>query len=312
MNRQPLWQGFPGFAIRVIIIHMLTYFTFGILASNIFDYQEIFKQPVIRDFMLPMTERNMWLGPFLQPVRGLVFAIGLWPIRGLLLEKKRSWLILWGLLVTIGIISTPAAAPSSLEGMLFSRIPMWYHLMGLPEICLQTLLFSIWLIWWERQTVRVAQPQVKQPRAWVSALVRAIMAACFAYMGYAVGGLLLVAITNARTVASGAEPIDVAASGANFKMQFMFIVAFLVNVGAALWVTPRWMQGQLPLWALFGLFWLIDALVPWVYQTLVFGGSDIPTVFMLGLFPAIILTLGMWLSYRKRAADPGRPIAKSA
>lgn len=312
MKGQPFWQSFPGFAIRVIVLHVLTYFTFGILASNVFDYKEIFKQPVIRDFMLPMAERNMWLGPFLQPVRGLVFAIGLWPVRGLLLEQKRSWLTLWGLLVTIGILSTPAAAPSSLEGMLFTRIPMWYHLMGLPEICLQTLVFSIWLIWWERQTVRVTRPEVKQPRAWVSALVRAIMAACFAYMGYAVGGLLLVAITNANAAASGAEPIDVATSGANFKMQLMFIVAFLVNVGAALWITPRWSEGQIPLWALFGLFWIIDALVPWMYQTLVFGGSDTPTVIVLGLFPALILTLSMWLSYRKRAANAGVPITKSA
>ncbi len=310
MNRQPFWQGFPGFAIRVVVIHMLTYFTFGILASNVFDYKEIFKQPVIRDFMLPMTERNMWLGPFLQPVRGLVLAIGLWPIHGLLLEKKRSWLILWGLLVTIGIISTPAAAPSSLEGMLFSRIPMWYHLMGLPEICLQTLLFSIWLIWWERQTVRVSRPAVKQPAAWISALVRAVMAACFAYMGYAVGGLLLVAMTNARAAASGAQPIDVAASGANFKMQFMFIVAFVINLGTALWVTPQWSLRQMPLWALFGLFWIIDALVPWMYQTLVFGGSDIPTAIMLGLFPALILTVAIVLSNRNRAARTGLPITK--
>ncbi len=189
---------------------------------------------------------------------------------------------------------------------------MWYHLMGLPEICLQTLLFSIWLIWWERQTVRVSQPQVKQPGAWVSALIRAIMAACFAYMGYAVGGLLLVAITNATAAASSADQIDVAASGANFKMQFMFIVAFVINVGTALWVTPRWSRGQMPLWALFGLFWIIDGLVPWLYQTLVFGGSDIPTVIMLGLFPALILTLSMWLSYRKRAAEAGVPITKSA
>lgn len=162
MNGQGIWQRFPGFAVRVIVLHMLTYFIFGILASNVFDYKEIFKQEVIRGYMLPMTERNMWLGPFLQPVRGLVFAIGVWPIRGLLLEKKRGWLILWGLLVTIGIISTPAAAPSSLEGMLFSRIPMWYHLLGLPEICLQTLVFSIWLVWWEQQTVKGAQPEAQQ------------------------------------------------------------------------------------------------------------------------------------------------------
>ncbi len=66
------------------------------------------------------------------------------------------------------------------------------------------------------------------------------------------------------------------------------------------------------LWALFGLFWLTDALVPWLYQTVVFGGSHIPTAVQLGLFPALILTLSMWLSYHKRAAEAGVPITKSA
>ncbi len=66
------------------------------------------------------------------------------------------------------------------------------------------------------------------------------------------------------------------------------------------------------LWVLFGLFWIIDAVVPWMYQTIVFGGSDLPTVIMLGLFPALILTLSMWLSYRKRSAEAGVPVTKSA
>src|SRR5512135_206149 len=216
MDRQPFWQGFPGFAIRVIVIHMLTYFTFGILASNVFDYKEIFKQEVIRDYMLPMTERNMWLGPFLQPVRGLVFTIGVWPIRGLLLEKKRGWLILWGLLVTIGIISTPAASPGSIEGVLYTRLPLWYHLIGLPEIGLQTLVFSIWLVWWERQAAPASQASTKKENPLVAELVRAIMAACFAYIGYAIGGLLLAAMANARASASGGQAIDIQAAGMNF------------------------------------------------------------------------------------------------
>ena len=311
MNAQSIWQRFPGFAVRVIVLHMLTYFVFGILGSNVFDYKEIFSQPVIREYMLPMAERNMWLGPFLQPVRGLVFAIGLWPLRGLLLEKKRGWLILWGLLVTIGIISTPAAAPSSLEGMLFTRIPMWYHLLGLPEICLQTLLFSIWLVWWEREVVKGTQPEVRQADSRISGLVRAIMAACFAYMGYAVGGLLLVGMANANAGTTGADRIDVAAAGANFKMQFMFIVAFLVNILAAFWIARRSRIAQLPVWAVFAFFWCVDGFVPWLYQTVVFGGSHIPTAIMLGFFPALILTASMWLSYRTRAAGAGGPMTKS-
>ncbi len=312
MKVQGNWQAFLGFAIRVIVVHMLTYFLFGILFSNLFDYKMFFRQDVIRDYMIPIAERNVWLGPFLQPVRGLVFAIGLWPLRGMLIGSKRGWLTLWGLLVTVGILSTPAAAPSSIEGMVYTRVPMWYHLLGLPEVVLQTLAFSIWLVWWERQAVTGHEPQTRQQDSMVSELVRAFMAACFAYIGYAIGGLLLVANANANAAATGADPINVETAGANLKMQFMFIVAFVVNVLAAFWLARKRRAGQMPLWTMFGLFWFIDAFVPWLYQTIVFGGSHIPTIIMLGLFPALIITVSVWMNYRNRAGGAGVAITKSS
>ncbi len=298
MNPDGSWTAFLRFAVRVIVVHMLTYFLFGILFSNLFDYKMFFRQDVIREYMIPIAERNVWLGPFLQPLRGLVFAIGLWPIRSILVENKRGWLILWGLLVTIGIISTPAAAPSSIEGMVYTRVPMWYHLLGLPEIVLQTLAFSVWLSWWERQAARSRELQAGQQNQVASDLVRAFMAACFAYIGYAVGGLLLVARANAA--ATGADRIDVEAAGANFKMQFMFILAFAVNLALVYWLARRRRAGQIPLWAVLGLTWACDALVPWLYQTVVFGGSHVPTIIILGFFPALIITVVIWLNDRKR------------
>jgi hypothetical protein len=291
------WKTFFAFALRVIVVHMATYFIFGIIMSNVFEYGEIFKREIIRDYMLPMDEHNVILGPFLQPVRGLIFAIGLWPIRSLLIEKKRGWLILWGLLVTIGILSTPAAAPSSLEGIVYSKLPMWYHLMGLPEIALQTLLFSIWLVWWERQAEKSPALETKKENPLTAEVIKAIMTACFAYIGFAVGGLLLVAIMNATT----GETIDVAASGADFKMQFMFVVAFIVNTLAVFWIARRWQANQMTIWSIFVLFWLIDAIVPWLYQTIVFGSSFIPTVLILGFFPAVIIAISIRMNYRKFA-----------
>lgn len=301
MNTQSNWKTFLTFALKVIVAHMATYFIFGIIFSNVFDYGEIFQRPIIRDYMIPMDEHNIVLGPFLQPIRGLIFAIGLWPLRSFLIEKKRGWLTLWGLLVTIGILSTPAASPGSIEGMLYSKLPMWYHLMGYPEIILQTLVFSIWLIWWERQSLESHAAVAKKENLLVAEIVKAIMTACFAYIGYAIGGLLLAAMANATAASTGAEPIDIEATGANFKMQFMFVVAFVVNVFAVFWVARKWSADQIKLWSVFLLFWFIDAFVPWLYQTLVFGSSFIPTVILLGFFPAVIIVLSIRMNYRKMA-----------
>jgi hypothetical protein len=299
MNAQNNWKTFLGFTLRVIIAHTLTYFVFGILMSNVFDYAEIFKRAIIRDYMLPMDQHNVILGPFMQPIRGLIFAIGLWPLRGFLIDKKRGWLILWGLLVTLGILSTPAASPGSIEGMLYTKLPTWYHWIGYPEIGLQTLSFSVWLIWWERQSVKGHEPATKNENPLVVDIVKAIMTACFAYIGYAVGGLILAFRANAAAAASGTGSIDIEAAGADFKMQFMFVVAFLVNTLIVFWIVPKWRTNQIQLWALFLAFWLVDALVPWLYQTFVLGGSSIPTVIMLGFFPAVIIAISIRQNYKR-------------
>jgi hypothetical protein len=306
MNTQTNWKTFFAFALKVIVAHMATYFIFGIIMSTVFDYGEIFQREIIRDYMLPMDEHNIVLGPFLQPIRGLIFAIGLWPLRGFLVEKKRSWLTLWGLLVTIGILSTPAASPGSIEGMLYSKLPMWYHLMGYPEIVLQTLVFSIWLVWWERQSAKSHEAVAKTENPLVTEIVKAIMTACFAYIGYAAGGLLLAAMANANATSTGAEPVDIEAAGANFKMQFMFVIAFVANTFAVFWIARRWLADRMKLWIVFLLFWLIDAFVPWLHQTLVFGSPFIPTAILLGFFPAVIIAVSIRVNYRKMAVQESR------
>ncbi len=303
MSARDGWKAFLNFAGQVIVTHTLTYFVAGLIASNVFHYGAVFNMPIIRDYMLPIDQHNVLMGPFLQPVRGLIFAVGLWPIRRLLIEHKRGWLVLWGLLVTVGILSTPAAAPGSIEGVLYTKLPLWYHLMGLPEILLQTLVFSIWLVWWQRQSVRERSVAAKPANPLTAEIVKAIMVGCFAYIGYAMGGLLLASMANASAAASGGQAIDIQAAGANLKMQLMFVPAFIANVLAGFWLARRWRTSRIALWALFVIFWLLDAAVPWLYQTIVFGGSFIPTALVLGFFPAVIIALTIWASNRSAPAQ---------
>lgn len=281
------------FAFRVIVAHTLTYFIYGIIMSQIFDYNAIFAREIIREYMLPIGERNVFLHLVMQPVRGLIFAIALWPLRDLLLERKHGWLILWGLLVSIGILSTPAAAPSSIEGMIYTRFPMWYHLMGIPEIAFQTLFFSIWVVWWERRSVKSHAVEPRKQNPLLAQIVKSIMTACFGYIGYAIGGLLIVATTHPE--------IDVGAKGTDLKMQFMFVIAFIINAITVFWIARKGRTNPISLWSVFLLFWFIDAIVPWLYQTVVFGGSHIPTVIVLGFFPAAIIASSIWLNHMRPA-----------
>jgi hypothetical protein len=298
-------KGFVRFALRVIVLHVATYFLFGFVFSRVFRYDELFQMDIIRDFMRPYESAlTSAIGPFLfQPVRGLLFAIAIWPLRGFLLEQRRGWLILWMLFLVFGIFSPPAAAPGSIEGALYSRLPLWYHLIGLPEIMLQTLAFSATLIWWEKQSLRPAGSlQAEHPT--LTELVKAVMASSFAWIGYAIGGLLSVVLVQATT----GTVVDTQAAASNLTLQFMFVVAFVVNIGCAFILSRWWGAGRISLWLMFGALWVIDALVPLVYQAIVLSApSSLPIAALLGFFPALIITATIYFGHPRpaRAGNSG-------
>jgi hypothetical protein len=271
----------------------MTYFFFGLLMSNVFSYDELLQQDVIRDFMRSPGSPEAYIGPFLQPLRALLFAVALWPIRRVLLEKKHGGLVLWGIFVAFGILSTPAAAPCSIEGVIYSKLPLYYHIVGLPEIGLQTLVFSLILVAWEKRVLRKASgEQESHSNPLLAEVIKAAVTGCFAYAGYAVGGILLALFIGAE--------IDEGA-GVDLRIQMMFVVAFLVNAVSIFFVARQWRADGIALWQVFALYWVIDTAVPMLYQLVVFGETSFAAL-VLGFFPAVVIAVSMRLNYKRSAA----------
>ncbi len=283
---------FLGFAGRAILVHTVSYFLFGLIMSNVFDYKTLFQQEVIRDFMRPIDSPYVFFGPFLQPIRGLLFAIGLWPLRRTIFENKYGWLILWGIFVIFGILSPPAAAPSSVEGVIYTQLPIWYHLIGLPEMLLQTLTFSVVLYWWERTRYRkTLQVRAKPQSKWASEIGKAVMIACFAYIGYAVGSILSALIAKAE--------IDMGTAAVDLRTQMMFVVAFVVNIVLIFLAAKKWVRGEIALWHVFLFFWIVDTAVILLYQLIFLSPMPLLLALLVGFFPASIIAISMHFGYRR-------------
>jgi len=296
MNETRGLRPFAGFAVRGMVVHTATYLFFGIVASRVFDYARVFQLETIRDFMRPMDSPFVLAGPMLQPLRGLVLALGAWPLRDFLLEQRRGWLVLWGLFLAFGILGPPGAAPCSMEGVIYSKLPLWYHLMGLPEIGLQTLAFSVLLLQWERRASDPARAVRGPAHSALTELAKALVAACLAWMGYAVGALL-----GARLVR---RAVDLHRAAGDARTQMMFVVAFAANLAAALAYARWWRSRRPPLWGVFLAFWALDTLVPWAYQAVFTHPSRPHLALLLGFFPAVVLTLIVRAG--GRAGAPGR------
>jgi hypothetical protein len=167
---------FIGLSIKTIVVHTVTYFIMGLLALTLLEYRTAFEAPITREYMRSVDDAIVALGPALQFIRGILFAIAFYPLRTILFERKNGWLITWLVLVMLGILSTFAAAPGSVEGLLYTKMPAALQISGWAEIMTQALLLSIILYYW------VNHPE-KKWIAWVMGIIY-VLVWVFGILGY--------------------------------------------------------------------------------------------------------------------------------
>jgi hypothetical protein len=89
-------------------------------------------------------------GTLFQPLRGLLFGIVFYLLRDIFFGKKNGWLILWVTLAFLGIFSPFGPVSGSIEGMVYTRLPIPGQLMGLIEVLTQSFLLAAVTFFWVR------------------------------------------------------------------------------------------------------------------------------------------------------------------
>jgi hypothetical protein len=137
---------FLPLAGRTIVCHTITYMFMGALAAYFFHYAEMMRNPA--SGMRPMSSPLVMAGPLWQPIRGIVFASVIFPLRAAFFGKKNGWLLLSWMLVALGILCTFAPAAGSFEGFVFTTVPILMQLRGWCEVVPQAILLSALLCYW--------------------------------------------------------------------------------------------------------------------------------------------------------------------
>jgi len=137
-----------GIAIRTAVVHTLTYFAMGLIAFSLFNYSAKFADPLLGSFMRQTDDPLVAAGVLFQPIRGVLFGLVFYLLRDILLRKKNGWLIMWITLVVIGIFSTFGPAPGSIEGLIYTKLPIQGLWGGLAEVLSQSFLLSVITYYW--------------------------------------------------------------------------------------------------------------------------------------------------------------------
>ena len=139
---------------KTVVTHTVTYFLVGLAAFWCFDYAGKFAGPGVRSLMRQTDEPLVMAGPMFQPIRGLLFGFVFYLLREPIFGARKGWLMLWLVLVVVGILGTFGPAPGSLEGMVYTTLPLRFHLESLPEIVVQALAFSALLWYWVNHSAK--------------------------------------------------------------------------------------------------------------------------------------------------------------
>ncbi|AKB82808.1 hypothetical protein MSBR3_2230 [Methanosarcina barkeri 3] len=88
-------------------------------------------------------------GPLFQPIRGILFGFIFYLLRDVFFLENNGWLVMWATLVVIGIVSTFAPAPGSIEGFIYTKLtPSKSGIGGMIEVLTQSFLLSALSYYW--------------------------------------------------------------------------------------------------------------------------------------------------------------------
>ena len=261
------------FILSVTVFHVITYFIAGIIASSVFNYKQLFALPIIADYFKPTESQTVYLGPLIQIIRGFLFGLVLLPFRQFLKANKNGGLLLWSVFLVFGIINPPAASPASIEGMIYTKLPLWFHLIGMPEIVLQTLVFSLLVH-------RKLCPENYRVPEYVTVVIDSFAATCISFLGYTVVSILFAFAAKA----------DIDQTGVNIKVLGQFIAPLTAIFICAMTGTDKIILKHFVLYA-------VSALSILIYGKIILGSAELLYALSAPILPAIISFL---LMNRKR------------
>ena len=257
------------FISKVTVAHFVTYFICGVLFSKLFNYETLFKLGNAKYFMRDFYGVSSLLGPFVQIIRGLLIGCILLILKDNLLKENRAGLKLWLVFAGLGIICAPSAAPVSIEGIVYTQLPLEFHLRGAPEILVQTLLFSLWVT--HDSKLKLEWKVSGQTK--IAAIVTAVSG-----VGFSLGGALLALVLKIDIMEGASDPF------AFLVMLAAMIIVFL----ATAWYLRRGKERRFTI-AYYLVCYFAIAILPTAYNYLSDSALKSPLSLVFSGWPVIVI-----------------------
>ncbi|MGP3779815.1 hypothetical protein ACTWKD_13450 [Halanaerobium saccharolyticum] len=145
---------FVYFTIRFILVHVITYIFIGVVFMNLQNYASAFVTMDAFANFRSLDSTIVRMAPVFQIFRGAFFAFILYPFYNTLIKSDYAWVKMFFLIWGFSLIGSVAPIPGSIEGIIYTKMSLAEHLIGIPEVTVQIFVFSWFFVKWENRTER--------------------------------------------------------------------------------------------------------------------------------------------------------------
>jgi len=143
---------FYGFLRRFTLTHVITYLVCGLIFMNLMGYENEFLSNDSFMHFRPLDSPIVQAAVLFQFIRGGMFASILYPFRERIIGSRFGWIMLFAVIWGMTCLGAVNTASGSIEGFIYTEVSLKSHLIGMPEVISQALLFSVLFWLWERRS----------------------------------------------------------------------------------------------------------------------------------------------------------------
>ena len=140
--------------LRYTIVHVLSYLIVGVISMFFMNYKEVFLTDSYFSHFRPLDSIIVQSAVLFQIFRGSLIALVIFPFHKTITESKNGFIYLFGLLFGLTAILSLPAAPGTIEGFIYTDVSITAHLIGVPEIFIQSVLISyLYFTWYQKRPI---------------------------------------------------------------------------------------------------------------------------------------------------------------
>lgn len=146
-------KNFLKYIARFDIVYLVAYLLMGIIFMNLQDYSNAFETMEAFENFRPLDSAIVRSAPLIQIFRGSILAIIIYPLYEKIMEEQQGWYLLFFVMWGFTFLVVEGQISALFKNFIDYGVSEEFFV-GIPEVFIQMLFFSIVFYFWEKRNYK--------------------------------------------------------------------------------------------------------------------------------------------------------------